>query len=260
MNNPGIVQVLLSLVLVGVAIAIARWWKIPVEKEMAFGSVRSFIQLIAVGYALKYIFELDSAILIILAIFIMITVGAYTIKGRAKKIEGAFAIAFIAITAATIATLGLMLLLRIIDWQARYVIPLAGMIISNSMNAAVLTMNRIASDVRTNRLAIETSLALGKSWKVASRPYQQEAVIAGMTSMLNFMKTVGIVALPGAMTGMILAGADPLSAVLLQIIVAYMLLSAATISSIIGLYMTVKKFFTSCDQLVLKVNPEAKKG
>jgi putative ABC transport system permease protein len=255
MNNPGFIQVFLALVLVAVAIAIARWWKIPVEKEMAFGSVRSFIQLVAVGYALEFIFELESLWLILLAILIMIIVAAYTVRGRAKMISGTFIIAFIAIFAASFATLGLMLALQIIDLQARYVIPLAGMIISNSMNAATLTMNRIASDIRQNRLAIETSLALGKTWSAASRPLQQDAVIAGMTPMLNFMKTAGIVALPGAMTGMILAGADPLSAVLLQIIVAYMLLSAVTISSITGLYMTVKKFFTHCHQLILGSQP-----
>lgn len=251
MSSPGFVQVLLALVLVAVAIAISRWWKIPVQKEMAFGSVRSFIQLVAVGYALKYIFDLQSPWLILLSLLIMITVAAYTVKGRARKIGGSFVIAFTAIIVASFLTLGLMLALQIISLEARYVIPLAGMIISNSMNAATLTMNRIASDVRNNRLAIETALSIGKSWRQASRTYQQEAVIAGMTPILNFMKTAGIVALPGAMTGMILAGADPLSAVLLQIIVAYMLLSAVTISSIIGLYMTVRGFFTSYHQLVL---------
>ena len=75
--------------------------------------------------------------------------------------------------------------------------------------------------------------------------------MAGMISILNFMKTVGIVALPGAMTGMILAGAEPLQAVLLQLIVGYMLLSAVTITSVATLEMTIRKFFTSSHQLIL---------
>ncbi len=70
-----------------------------------------------------------------------------------------------------------------------------------------------------------------------------------MTSILNFMKTVGIVALPGAMTGMILAGAEPLDAVLLQVIVAYMLLSATTITSVVAVEMTTRRFFTPAHQL-----------
>ena len=72
-----------------------------------------------------------------------------------------------------------------------------------------------------------------------------------MTSILNFMKTVGIVALPGAMTGMILAGADPVEAVLWQLIVAYMLLSSVTISSVIAVEMTMTRYFTPYHQLRL---------
>lgn len=251
MNSPDFIDVAISLTLVLVAIVISRFWRIPVQKEMAFGSIRTFIQLVAVGYALKYIFEIESIWLILLAMIVMIIVASYTVKGRVKKLSGVFNIALIAISVASFATIGLMLIIQLIELKARYVIPLAGMIIAYSMNATTLTINRITSDIRSNRLGIETALSLGKNWKTASRPFQQEAVIAGMTPILNFMKTAGIVALPGAMTGMILAGAEPLTAVLLQILVAYMLLSAATISSILGLYLAVKKFFTRCDQLKL---------
>lgn len=251
MNSPDFIDVLVAFVLVGVSIIISRVWRIPVQKEMAFGSIRTFVQLVAVGYALQYIFAIESIYLILLVICVMITIGAHTVSGRIKKMDGVFAIALLTIIVASFSTIGLMLILGIIDLEARYVIPLAGMIVSNSMNAATLTINRIDADIRSNRLAIETSLSLGKSWKVATRKFQQEAVIAGMTPILNFMKTAGIVALPGAMTGMILAGAEPLTAVLLQIIVGYMLLASVTISSILGLYLSIKKFFTKCDQLIV---------
>ncbi|HQL24712.1 MAG TPA: ABC transporter permease, partial [candidate division Zixibacteria bacterium] len=142
-----------------------------------------------------------------------------------------------------------MVAVDIIPFTARYVIPLGGMIISNAMNAAALAMTRLISDLRAHTLAIETALALGKPWREASRGLQRDAATAGMLSTLNFMKTVGIVALPGAMTGMILGGADPLEAVLLQIIVAYMLLSAVTITSIVAVDLTVRKFFTPHHQL-----------
>ncbi|MFZ5979296.1 MAG: ABC transporter permease [Candidatus Zixiibacteriota bacterium] len=251
MSTPGFIEVLFSLVLVALAIGLTIWWKIPVQKDMSLGSVRAFVQLVAVGYVLKYIFDLESVPLIFLAILIMITVGAHTAAGRVKKkIRGAFYIAFAAIFIGSAFTLVTMILLDIITFEARYVIPLAGMIVSNSMNATTLTINRITSDVTSNRQAIETSLSLGKTWRAATLSYQREAAIAGMISVLNFMKTVGIVALPGAMTGMILAGAEPLDAVLFQIIVAYMLLSVTTISSIVALEMSVRRFFTPHHQLV----------
>ncbi|MEW5993787.1 MAG: iron export ABC transporter permease subunit FetB [Candidatus Zixiibacteriota bacterium] len=249
MTGPTYTQVLLALVLVAISIGVARWWRIPVAKDMALGSVRSFIQLVAVGYALEVIFDLESLWLIALAILIMMTVGAHAASGRVKHLDGAFLITFVSMIVGSLFTLAVMLLLDIIPLTARYVIPLAGMIISNAMNSAALSIDRLVSDIRGNRPAIETALALGKSWRAASYPYQRAASTTGMIWTLNFMKTVGIVALPGAMTGMILGGADPLEAVLLQVIVAYMLLSAVTITSVMAVQLTVRRFFTPFHQL-----------
>jgi len=249
MNTPGIAQVGLSALLVLLSIAINRYWKIPVIKDISIGSVRAFVQLIAVGYALQFIFRLDSAWLIVMAILIMITVGAQAASSRTKNLKGSFAVSLVAMLAGSLITIGLMLVFRVISFEARYIIPLGGMIIGNSMNASALTIDRLTADIRGNRLAIESALSLGKGWRLATSKYLRAANTTGMISVLNFMKTVGIVALPGAMTGMILAGADPLHAVFLQIIVAYMLLMAVTITSIVTVHLTVRKFFTRYHQL-----------
>ncbi len=246
----GIPEILWSALLVVAAIAVTLWWKIPVQKDMAIGSVRTFIQLIAVGYALKYIFDLQSPWLIHLAILVMTFMGAYTVASRLKDLKGAMLISFVSISVGSFITIGLLLLLRVITFEPRYVIPLAGMIISNAMNATALTIDRIRSDIGQNREAIESGLALGQSWREASRKFQKAAVMSGMISILNFLKTAGIVALPGAMTGMILAGVEPMNAVLLQILVAYMLLAAVTFSSIVALELTVRRFFTANHQLL----------
>ena len=249
MEGPTFVQVALALVLVVIAIIVSRVYKLKLSKDMSIGTVRSFIQLVAVGYALEFIFDLDSPWLIILTILIMLTIGAYTSVDKVKKLGRVFQIAWIAMAAGSFVTLAVMLAVDIIPFNSRYIIPLGGMIISNSMNASALAMTRLTADLRANALAVETSLALGKSWREASRGFQREAATAGMLSILNFMKTVGIVALPGAMTGMILGGADPLEAVLLQIIVAYMLLAAVTMTSIVAVELTIRRFFTSNHQL-----------
>jgi putative ABC transport system permease protein len=249
MNTPGFLEVGISLILVVIAIVIARYWRIPVEKDMAFGSVRAFAQLVAVGYALEVVFDLESPWLILLALAIMIVVGAHAAAGRVKDVKRPFVITVAAMTVGSLVTIAVMILTRIISFEARYVIPLAGMIIGNSMNASALTVSRLTTDLKDNRLAIESALALGKGWRVASKKYIRNSATAGMMSMLNFMKTVGIVALPGAMTGMILAGAEPLDAVLFQIVVAYMLLSAVTITSVMAVELTIRRFFTRCHQL-----------
>jgi putative ABC transport system permease protein len=245
-------EVFWSAGLVVLAIALSLWWKIPVQKDLALGSIRAFVQLVAVGYALKYIFDLESVWLMHLAMLIMTAVGAQTAAARIKEIKRPIIVAFVAIAAGSAVTIGLLLVLGVVNMEARYIIPLAGMIISNSMNAASLTINRLISDIRQNREAIEASLALGKSWREASSRIQKDAAIAGMTPTLNFLKTVGIVALPGAMTGMILAGVEPVKAILLQIIVAYMLAGAVTITSVAALELTVRRFFSSHHQLVFE--------
>jgi putative ABC transport system permease protein len=250
MIETGYIQVLMALVLVALAFILARVKSIRVEKEMGFGTVRSFIQLVAVGYALEFIFNSESIWLVILSVSVMIIVGAYTAGQRARYFSGGFVISLLALGTGSLVTLGLMLLLDIISAEARYLIPLAGMIISNSMNASSVTFDRIGSDLKSNRLEIETALSLGKSWQESSRRFYRDGVKAGLISILNFMKTVGIVALPGAMTGMILAGASPLKAVLIQIIVAYMLLSAVTITSIIAGEMVIRKFFNRAEQFI----------
>jgi putative ABC transport system permease protein len=250
MIQTGYFQVLMAAILAVLALILARWKSIPVGKEMGFGIVRSFVQLVAVGYALEFIFGTNSFWLVVLVVAVMLVVGAYTAGQRAEHFKKGFSIALIAMSTGSLVTLGLMLALNIISAEARYIIPLTGMIISNTMNATAIAFNRIGSDLKSNRLAIETGLSLGKSWKEASRDYYRNAVKAGMISILNFMKTVGIVALPGAMTGMILAGVSPLEAVLIQIIVAYMLLLSVTIGGLIAAEMAVRRFFNAAEQFV----------
>jgi len=248
----GYSEVFWSALLVVLAIALTLWWKIPVQKDLALGSVRAFVQLVAVGYVLKYIFDIDSVWLIHLAILIMTLVGAQAAASRVREIKRPIMVTFLSIGTGSAITIGLLLALRVISMEARYLIPLAGMIISNSMNAASLTINRLVSDIRQNREAIETSLALGKTWRAASIRFQKDAVVAGMLPTLNFLKTVGVVALPGAMTGMILAGVEPIKAILLQIVVAYMLAAAVSVTSVVALELTVRRFFSPHHQLLLR--------
>jgi len=250
MIETGYFQVAAAAALAALALILTRARAIPVEKDIAFGSVRAFVQLVAVGYALEFIFDSRSLALVGLSVAVMLVVGAYTAGRRAEHFSGAFVIALTAMGSGTLVTLLLMLGLDIISVEARYIIPLAGMLVSNSMNAASIVFNRIGSDLRSNRLAIETALSLGKNWKEASRGYFREAVKAGMISILNFLKTVGIVALPGAMTGMILAGASPLKAVLIQLVVGYMLLLAVSIAALLAAEFSVRRFFNSAEQFV----------
>lgn len=251
MIDIGLVQIGMAVLLMVLAIILSRWQRLGTEKELAIGTVLSFAQLVAVGYALEFIFGLESIAAILATVVVMMLVGAVTAGRRAAHIPRAVLLSFVSILAGSLVTLGLMLAVGIIDFRAQYVIPLAGMTIGNSMNCSALVMERLHSDITGNRPAIETALALGGTWREAVHIYFTRAVKAGMMQMLNFLKVVGIVQLPGAMTGMILAGASPLKAVLIQVLVGYMLTAAVTVTGIVAAQLAVRKMFSPADQLLI---------
>ncbi|MBV7336686.1 ABC transporter permease [Chloroflexi bacterium TSY] len=125
------------------------------------------------------------------------------------------------------------------------------MVIGNSMTVCSLVMGRLRDEVNARRAEIEASLALGATSRQAAMPHLRRALENGMTPIVDNTKTVGIIQLPGAMTGMILAGASPLEAVQLQLIVMYMLIGAAAFTGLAATFLIYRQFFTSRHQLVL---------
>ncbi len=242
-------DVLAALALVGVAVGISMHQKLKLEKDLLVGTLRSFVQLIAIGYALEIIFDLNKLYLLILTILVMIIIGSYTAGKRAHISSQGFTISFLAIGIGTFITVGSMLLLRIINTDPKYLIPIAGMIVGNSMNASALALDRIDSEVKNKKAQIEAALALGATSSQAIESSVRATVKASMIPMINLMKIIGLVQLPGAMTGMIIAGASPVSAVIIQIIVIYMLVSAVTISSVLTTILAKQQYFTGDHQL-----------
>jgi putative ABC transport system permease protein len=243
-------KVLAALALVGIALLISWYEKVKLEKDIIIGTFRSFVQLIAIGYALEIVFNLNKLYLVFLVILIMILVGGYTASGRNKESKGGLAISIFSIALGTFITIGSMVLLGIISSAPKYLIPLSGMIIGNSMNAASLALERMHSEIKNKKSEIETALALGATSKQAIENSFKITIKAAMLPTLNLMKVIGLVQLPGAMTGMIIAGAKPKDAVLLQIVVAYMLISGVTITSVVCTKLSLKRYFTKYHQLI----------
>jgi putative ABC transport system permease protein len=134
-------------------------------------------------------------------------------------------------------------------WTPQYFLPLAGMIVGNAMNAAALTAERLRAELSGRRDEIEIRLALGASPRQASQDALGAAIRAGLIPMINAMMTVGLVSLPGMMTGQILAGADPGMASRYQIVVMFMLSAATAISAVLLGALLYRRFFTSAWQL-----------
>jgi putative ABC transport system permease protein len=243
-------QLIASTVLVAMAIVLAEVRRLGVGRELAVGAVRSFLQLMAVGYVLKFVFDLAQVRYQALLLLAMVIVAAYTARGRAKSMRGAFRMSFMSILSGAAATLGVMLALGIIDASPNYLIPLGGMIIGNSMNAVSLGFERIGSEVKQRRGEIEAALCLGAAPQKALEPIVRRSVKASFIPMLNLMKIVGIVQMPGAMTGMLLAGAPPLDAVRIQLVVIYMLVASTSIAMLVGTAFAYRSFFNRDWQLL----------
>jgi putative ABC transport system permease protein len=242
-------RVLLSVVFVLIAAVVSRWQHADLERDLAIATVRSFIQLILIGYALELIFNQDNPIFILIVLAIMITIAAHTSSRRIKHLPAARRIALISISAAALFTVGTLLLLGVFKFVAQDVIPIGGMIIGNTMNVTTLVMTRLYDDLQGQRLLIESKLALGATSRQASQMQFRRALRSAMTPMIDTTKNVGLITLPGAMTGMILAGASPLLAVQLQFVVMYMLIGATTFAGLISAYLTYQQFFTPEHQL-----------
>jgi putative ABC transport system permease protein len=240
---------LLTLGLVAVAVALSLYQRLDLEKDIGIAVVRSFVQLAAIGYVIDYVFGLESLGTVVLLLAGMVLFAGWTSARRARGVPRAFAVTAGAIGVAAVATLSVLLLLQIVPATARYLIPLGGMVIGNSMNTASLTLTRIRDDLSEQRLKVEAALALGATSRQAVSPILKTALQRAMIPLIDATKTTGIIFLPGAMVGMIIAGADPLEAVRLQIVVLYMLLGSVSIAAILVALLSYRSFFTPRHQL-----------
>lgn len=247
------IDLLVSLSLIGSALLIVYLEKIKLEKDILIGALRTFLQLFLIGYILKIIFDLNKWYLILILVSIMILIAGYDALRRVKKrIPYAYLIVAGSLTLSAGFTLFLVLgpVLKVKPWfTPQYLIPIAGMIIGNSMSAASLALDRLLSEVKLRRYEIEAALSLGASFYEASHFALKEAFRAALIPTINTMMIVGVVQLPGMMTGQIIAGANPQDAVRYQILVMYMILSASTLTTFLTLRCSSMQIFTKFHQL-----------
>ena len=137
-------------------------------------------------------------------------------------------------------------------WKPQYFIPLGGMVIGNSMNAIAIALERLLGDLRTNRKEVEMRLSLGADYKEASQEIVKNALKAGMIPSINSMMAVGMVFIPGMMTGQILAGADPVLAIRYQIVIMIMLVGSTAITSLLAIFLVRRLCFSPGHQLLLR--------
>jgi putative ABC transport system permease protein len=242
-------EVAATLGLVAIAVAVSLWQRTELEGDIAVAVIRSFVQLTAIGYVVKVVFEADALALVIALITVMAVLGAFTARGRAKRVPGAFWPLLAALLVAGAATLGLVVALGVFPAEPRYLVPVGGMVVGNAMTAAAVALNRLGDDVADGARQIEATLALGATGVQAVRPIVRRSLRSAVIPLVDSTKTTGLIFFPGTMVGMLLAGADPVDAVRLQLVLLYVLLGGVSIAALLAVLLAQRRFVTPAQQL-----------
>lgn len=237
--------------LVVVALFISYKEKLGFTKDIIISVCRAIIQLILVGYLLKYVFQVNNQLLTVVMAGVIIINAALNARKRSNHLRNSFLISLIAIACSTGVTIGVLVLSGAIRFIPSQIIPISGMIASNSMVAIGLCYRNMDSLFHDQRQAVLEKLALGADIKLASKNIVRESIRTGMAPTIDSAKTVGIVSLPGMMSGLIFAGVDPVHAIKYQIMVTFMLLSATSIGSVIATYLAYKSYYNERKQLTI---------
>ena len=210
--------------------------KLGLERKLGIASLRTVLQLALIGLVLEWIFALNRWFYVVPLLLIMLTAAARAAVGRSsRRFPGAELAAFASLVLASSITAFSVteVVIGIEPWyEPRYVIPLMGMLLGNGLTGISLGLDRMLSDLVSHRAAIEGRLSLGASLWRAMLPWTRDAVRSGMIPILNSMTVVGLVSLPGMMTGQILAGAPPRDAVAYQIIIMFMIAACTALGTI----------------------------
>ena len=251
----GVVELLGAAGFVLASGALALWFELGLTRPLLIATVRTYLQLLALGLVLKWIFQLDSAWLVLGILLVMMLIAVQTIVSRlglrSRRLAlGTLGGVVISTVTVTFAVTGL--LIRVEPWhEARYVLPIAGMVVGNAMNGIALSQERLFDGFQSRKGEVLLRLALGATAWEASLPLIRGAFRAGMLPTLNSMATVGIVSIPGMMTGQVLAGVDPMTGAAYQIVVMLMLSAATAVGSIISMVISYRHAFDAQQRLVI---------
>lgn len=224
---------------------LSLWLGLGITRSLVIAAVRMTVQLLLVGLVLKALFAQQSPWLTLGVVGIMVGFAGYEIMNRQdRKLTGwwSYGIGVSTMTFAAISVTCLALTTQLKPdpwWDARYAVPILGMILGNAMTGISLGLNTLFNTVTRERWAVEAQIALGHPREVALRPFVRRALKTALMPTINSMAATGVVSLPGMMTGQILAGADPVEAVKYQLLVMFLIGGATGIGATLAIYAAV---------------------
>jgi putative ABC transport system permease protein len=243
-----VTEVALSLILVLVAMGVSRWLKLRLESELLIAVVRALAQLTVVAVTIQAAFSHLGWAGVFLVV--MLAAAAWTSARRLAGVPHAPAVALVSIAVSAGLAVAVLFGTGVFDFAPRFLIPIAGMLIGNSMIATSLTGNRLRDDIAARAPEIEARLALGVPAAEALLPYRRRAVSTGLIPTIDATKNVGLILLPGAFVGMVIGGASPADAAQVQLIVLFMLLGAVAVAGMTATMLVARSFIASGERLV----------
>lgn len=243
---PSYFDILIAFIIVLAACLISFYKKHEIEKELFIAAIRSFLQISFLGMALKWIFSNPSIwISLIIATFMTISSALHS-RGRVKSKYPGLLLDSLFSTALSIwplALLGSFLLKSNPWWQADLFLPLIGMLLGNAMNGISLGMDQFTHEVKVQKDEILSYISLGATVPEATEKLLKRCLRVSLTPMMNAMATMGLVSIPGMMTGQILGGQPPEEAAIIQIIMMLLIASGVYFGTLIGLHKARRRLF-----------------
>jgi putative ABC transport system permease protein len=239
----------ITLIFVLIPLILSKTLKLGLEKDTIIATVRSIIQLLAIGYVLQFVFDSESYLFIFLMVTLMIGAATQNARKKGAAIRGITWKVAVTLIFVEVLTQSILLGFSITPPEAQYIISISGMVVGNSMVLAILFLNRFTSEVETHEDQTELILSLGGTPKQAINRQLIQAIKASMIPTIESQKTVGLVQLPGMMSGQIIAGADPIQAVQFQLLILFLLLTTAAVTSIMLGFLSYPTLFNARMQI-----------
>lgn len=233
-------DIALAALLLTVNAGLSIWLRLGMERQLAIAAIRMVVQLTMVGLVLKALFATVSPWLTGAVALVMIGFAGYEATARqARRLSGpwGYGLGTMAILFASTLVTAFALTTQIQPdpwYSPQFAIPLLGMILGNCMTGVSLGLNQLFGRAGKERLAIEAMLALGYTRQEALKPLVRESVRSGLIPIVNSMAATGLVALPGMMTGQILAGVDPVQAVKYQMLIMFLIAGGTAIGVLVA--------------------------
>lgn len=244
-------SLLMATGLIVMTVIVSYQQRMRLELEILHSALRAVVQLVVVGYLLNFIFGADHPLFTSGVLLVMLISAAINGGKRGQGIKHASWIAGVSIGIGAVFTLTVLLSAKVLSFTPYQMIPVGGMVMSGSMVAVGLCFRQIITSFKRREQEIHIKLALGATPMQSCKAILREALIFSLEPTIDSAKTLGIVALPGMMTGLILAGMSPMEAIKYQIIVIFMTFSTVSIAIAIAGYLSCRQFFNTKEQLIL---------